>query len=1088
MNHTLLFPVPHEAILASAGSGKTHRLSNRVVTLLAAGAAPESIVALTFTRKAAGEFTRRVVAKLANAAADPANAQRLAAELGLAAEADGPWDSAYFAALLAKTLRNLHRLRFSTFDSFFQILVRASLWELGVSGSFALLDERLAEADKTRVLRRIFRRDTQGSTAHRDFLTAFRDATWGQEARGTTGLMANFIGNAAALLADFPGKAAWGQPTAIFGEDVKRSRWLPPPPREAVDAALDVFTEFFRIHYAADNRLCDAVHKFAGSVAAWDPALPWERQSFFEEKLLPVALNYSTTENTTFLYYKKEIVLPPLLSGIVLIIANYVLGGILERHAKVTQGVYSLLRQYDDIYEQLVRRAGRLTFADTENILTGALADVSFRLDAQTDHWLFDEFQDTNRRQWGIVKDNLDEILSDSTGERSAFFVGDVKQALYGWRGGARGLLPDICRQYEGTLEVTPLAASWRSSPDALALVNAVFGNLRAIIEVFPEATINEWHEIWGRHESAGPARERAGWSAWFECERAAGRTSGEENVGKRLECALQIFREATPLERGLTCALLTQTNAEARDAAGFLRAAGVRVTSETDLPVCEDNPVTLALLALLASAAHPDDGYSAGVVAGFGLPFREKEERTKIRHRVLEAVAASGFEGALVQVLADLAAAGARPDDAFSRRRIEQLLAVAREFDATGERDIDEFVAFARRSKKRDSGAADTVQIMTIHKAKGMEFDLVLLPFLEGERMDSPRKESFLHSGETEPRWVLSNPGNFVCENTPVLDSHLRMRREDSAYEELCKLYVALTRAKSAVCAITTAFAEKKSSAREDDAGANFPILFAATLGMPSERLAAEGADLSVQEDGQRDGDSPPRLVWESGRRDWFVDFPLEAIRSVARDSKPAPQSAEPIQKGKTNNDGSAVACAGLGTCASSAYRPRKIRERLLPSGDAHFSIPAESLFSRGQSGAEMGREVHAYLANIAFTITDGTTLPRYLETALGSPVFRAVFAEPEPGARLWRERAFDVILDDKWVSGVFDRVAIGAETAWLWDFKTDAAATPESLLERHSGQMRRYQRALQKLTGFPLTQIHVALVHVPTGRVVEL
>ena len=62
----------HQMILASAGSGKTYALTNRFVQLLAGGAAPERIVALTFTRKAAGEFFDEILNKLARAASDAA--------------------------------------------------------------------------------------------------------------------------------------------------------------------------------------------------------------------------------------------------------------------------------------------------------------------------------------------------------------------------------------------------------------------------------------------------------------------------------------------------------------------------------------------------------------------------------------------------------------------------------------------------------------------------------------------------------------------------------------------------------------------------------------------------------------------------------------------------------------------------------------------------------------------------------------------------------------------------------------------------------------------------------------------------------
>src|ERR1043165_3129667 len=74
-------PLPHVMILASAGSGKTYALTNRFIELLAEGAAPERIVALTFTRKAAGEFFDEILTKLARAAAEDDFARRLAADI-----------------------------------------------------------------------------------------------------------------------------------------------------------------------------------------------------------------------------------------------------------------------------------------------------------------------------------------------------------------------------------------------------------------------------------------------------------------------------------------------------------------------------------------------------------------------------------------------------------------------------------------------------------------------------------------------------------------------------------------------------------------------------------------------------------------------------------------------------------------------------------------------------------------------------------------------------------------------------------------------------------------------------------------------
>ncbi|RYD30995.1 MAG: hypothetical protein EOP87_15555, partial [Verrucomicrobiaceae bacterium] len=103
-------------ILASAGSGKTFQLGNRVIGLIAMGVAPEKIVALTFTRKAAGEFADSVLTKLADAAESDKTAEALRRELAL--------PDADFTAALERVVRALPRLTLGTMDSFFAKVVR----------------------------------------------------------------------------------------------------------------------------------------------------------------------------------------------------------------------------------------------------------------------------------------------------------------------------------------------------------------------------------------------------------------------------------------------------------------------------------------------------------------------------------------------------------------------------------------------------------------------------------------------------------------------------------------------------------------------------------------------------------------------------------------------------------------------------------------------------------------------------------------------------------------------------------------------------------------------------------------------------
>jgi ATP-dependent helicase/nuclease subunit A len=123
----------HKMILASAGSGKTYALTNRFVQLLAYGAPPERIVALTFTRKAAGEFFDEILNKLARAARDAEVAARIGAEIG--EPSLGPAD---FLRMLRVMVGSMHRLSLGTLDGFFARVVRAFPLELGLGGDFEI--------------------------------------------------------------------------------------------------------------------------------------------------------------------------------------------------------------------------------------------------------------------------------------------------------------------------------------------------------------------------------------------------------------------------------------------------------------------------------------------------------------------------------------------------------------------------------------------------------------------------------------------------------------------------------------------------------------------------------------------------------------------------------------------------------------------------------------------------------------------------------------------------------------------------------------------------------------------------------------
>ncbi|MDP7347618.1 MAG: UvrD-helicase domain-containing protein, partial [Phycisphaeraceae bacterium] len=114
-------------IRASAGTGKTYSLSNRYLTLLAMGAQPQTMLATTFTRKAAGEILERILKRLATAARDDASAAQLAEQLHLPLA-----DLTQVRRMLNDVTQSLHHLSVSTIDSFFHRMVQCFRYELDI--------------------------------------------------------------------------------------------------------------------------------------------------------------------------------------------------------------------------------------------------------------------------------------------------------------------------------------------------------------------------------------------------------------------------------------------------------------------------------------------------------------------------------------------------------------------------------------------------------------------------------------------------------------------------------------------------------------------------------------------------------------------------------------------------------------------------------------------------------------------------------------------------------------------------------------------------------------------------------------------
>ncbi|MFI4883343.1 MAG: UvrD-helicase domain-containing protein, partial [Phycisphaerales bacterium JB064] len=140
---------PFEVIMASAGTGKTFALTNRMAGLLARGVPVERILAATFTRKAAGEIRERLLSRIARAAADEAEASELSRHAGVDLDCQG-WLEA-----LRRLSRGIHHVRIGTLDSLAQSLARSLAPELGLAAPWRMAMDHAADQLRQDVIERV---------------------------------------------------------------------------------------------------------------------------------------------------------------------------------------------------------------------------------------------------------------------------------------------------------------------------------------------------------------------------------------------------------------------------------------------------------------------------------------------------------------------------------------------------------------------------------------------------------------------------------------------------------------------------------------------------------------------------------------------------------------------------------------------------------------------------------------------------------------------------------------------------------------------------------------------------------------------
>ncbi|GAA8403083.1 RecB-like helicase [Helicobacter pylori] len=427
------------ALKASAGSGKTFALSVRFLALLFKGANPSEILTLTFTKKATAEMKERILDYLKilqkeNLESEKEKSQNILKELEEKYHLD--------PSLVRNSAQKIYQrflnaeIRISTIDAFFQSILRKFCWFVGLSANFEVNED--TEAYQTCLNEGFL---SALNNEQLEELSAFIVQCLSYESYTSDSILKRlrFLKNKLYLFD--PNKKE-----PVFDEEgfLEKLRSLNEQ-IQSIETASDKAKEAIK---------CDSFRGFLNSSLAW-----------LEKK-------------SEYLYFKKlKSEIPTLESECEEIENN------LKRYYEAKEtAIFKKFPKFIQLYDNATSKIQALDFdaiKDKVHVLLNGYEEMPaeffyFRLDSKIAHILIDEFQDTSLNDYKILAPFIDEIkagIGQAKWHRSVFFVGDVKQSIYAFRGSFSSLFESVSKDfYHDNLEF-----NHRSAPLIINYVNTIF-------------------------------------------------------------------------------------------------------------------------------------------------------------------------------------------------------------------------------------------------------------------------------------------------------------------------------------------------------------------------------------------------------------------------------------------------------------------------------------------------------------------------------------------------------------------------------------------------------------------------------------
>ena len=749
-------------VKASAGSGKTYRLTQEYIDLLLAGDEQryKHILAVTFTNKATDEMKQRVIEALykLSRSGDP-RAEEARKRLSL-------------------ILHDYSCFSISTIDRFFQGVMRAFAREIGQYASYRV------ELDTGAVLEQVVDLLIDGldDPSNAALLAWLQDYSFELIESGRNWNVREPLKAMAELFfkEDFRLKLR-SMPGHILGN------------KDAIKgfgAVLeDMSSEFEGAVVALGRRALAAMDaggrapedfkgKSRGPFMLFKKWASWRRGDAFTEPKESLRDSYNGFQSPELEACVEEAFLlceKPL--------AAY-------RSVCLIQENLSLLGVYADIFRFLsayLQENNVVLLSQSSDLLSRIINDddtpfVYEKIGNRYDHLMLDESQDTSLLQWS----NFKPLFTNSIAQGQAnLIVGDVKQSIYRWRGSDWHLLGEQIARDLGpeNIEGTRLEENWRSGREIVAFNNHLFKQVAGAIAADAPAGVAEQVEmlysdcvqlIPPQRASAPAGRVKLGFldpDGW------------REEALSRMLADIHELCAAGYRHRDIT--VLVRTNNDGATVANCLIGAGIGVVTEDSLLIGAA-PCIGEVVSLLHAMVDPEDPVNRLLVEGMDLPG-------------LEVLSGSLYE--ICERMLARRTETAASDVPFIHAFLDQVLSYQEKYGSS----LRGFVKWWDEAGCKKSICApdgqDAVRVMTIHKSKGLSLEAVIIPFVD----EAFLKTSSWHiptlwcrtSGPLAPIGLVPVKATAKMEKT-VFQADLDRERINQYVDVINMSYVAFTRAKS--------------------------------------------------------------------------------------------------------------------------------------------------------------------------------------------------------------------------------------------------------------------------------------------------